>query len=59
MVSKNYDFFGPRTLAAAFARRTAPGLGYGLIWNKGPEAVVSAPVRASLFWGKPEDQVPL
>lgn len=44
---------------AALARRTAPGLGYGRCWNRGPDAVVSAPVLASLCLGKPLDQVPL
>ena len=29
-------------IAAAFARSTAPGDGYGRCWNNGPEAVVSA-----------------
>lgn len=43
----------------ALARRTAPGLGYGRCWNRGPEAVVSAPVFASLCLGKPLDQEPL
>lgn len=44
---------------AALARRTAPGLGYGRCWKRGPDAVVSAPVFASLCFGKPLDQVPL
>lgn len=44
---------------AALARRTAPGFGYGRCWKRGPEAVVSAPVFASLCFGKPLDQVPL
>ena len=29
-----------------FALSTAPGLGYGRCWNKGPDAVTSAPVLA-------------
>lgn len=44
---------------AALARRTAPGLGYGLCWNRGPAAVVSAPVFASLRLGSPLDHEPL
>lgn len=44
---------------AALARRTAPGLGYGLCWNRGPAAVVSAPVFASLRLGRPLDHEPL
>lgn len=44
---------------AALARRTAPGLGYGLCWNRGPAAVVSAPVLASLRLGRPLDHEPL
>lgn len=44
---------------AALARSTAPGLGYGRCWNRGPAAVVSAPVCASLRLGRPLDQVPL
>lgn len=42
-----------------FALSTAPGLGYGRIWNNGPLAVVSTPVFASPFLSKPVDHVPL
>ena len=42
-----------------FCLSTAPGLGYGLIWNKGPLAVVSTPVLASPFFSKPVVHVPL
>lgn len=42
-----------------FARSTAPGLGYGLIWNSGPLAVVSTPVLASPFLIRPVVHVPL
>ena len=42
-----------------FCLKTAPGLGYGLIWNKGPLAVVSTPVLASPFLSKPVVHVPL
>ncbi|MPC41512.1 hypothetical protein E2C01_035107 [Portunus trituberculatus] len=41
--------------AAALALSTAPGDGYGRIWNSGPLAVTSAPVRASFFCGSPDD----
>lgn len=41
------------------ARSTAPGLGYGLIWNSGPLAVVSTPVLASPFFINPVVHVPL
>lgn len=44
---------------AALARSTAPGLGYGRCWKRGPAAVVSAPVFASLRLGRPLDQEPL
>ena len=46
-------------LASALARSTAPGLGYGRCWKRGPAAVVSAPVLASLRLGSPVDHVPL
>ena len=42
-----------------FARNTAPGLGYGRCWNKGPEAVESTPVFASPERSRPADQPPL
>lgn len=45
--------------ASALALSTAPGLGYGRCWNRGPAAVVSAPVLASLRLGSPVDHVPL
>lgn len=45
-------------LASALARSTAPGLGYGRCWKRGPAAVVSAPVLASLRLGSPVDHVP-
>lgn len=47
------------TWFAALARSTAPGLGYGRCWNRGPAAVVSAPVFASLRLGRPLDHEPL
>lgn len=46
-------------LLALLALRTAPGLGYGLCWNKGPEAVESTPVLASPVLSSPADQPPL
>ncbi len=48
-----------RLVFSAFALRTAPGLGYGLCWNRGPAAVVSAPVFASFRLGRPVDHEPL
>jgi len=51
--------FSERGLLLALDRSTAPGLGYGRIWYRGPAAVVSAPVFASFFFPSPVDQVPL
>jgi len=42
-----------------FMRSTAPGLGYGRCWNKGPEAVTSAPVLAESHVSSPADHEPL
>lgn len=46
-------------LLALLARSTAPGLGYGLCWKSGPEAVESTPVLASPDRSRPADQPPL
>lgn len=46
-------------LLAWLRRRISPGLGYGLCWNNGPDAVVSAPVLASLPLSNPVDHEPL
>jgi len=40
-------------------RSTAPGLGYGLCWKRGPEAVTSAPVFAESRVSRPDDHDPL
>lgn len=47
-----------RDAASALARSTAPGLGYGRCWKRGPDAVVSAPVLASPFLWSPALQLP-
>lgn len=56
---KFYNFIINHSFELVLARKTAPGLGYGLIWNKGPLAVASTPDFASSPVAKPVDQLPL
>ncbi len=71
-VSKNYTGNEPNSVntlvswvcqlgsfCSLFIFKMAPGLGYGLIWNSGPVAVVSTPVLASPVCNRPVDHVPL
>ena len=49
----------PDSPSSLFILRMAPGLGYGLIWKRGPEAVTSTPVLASPCLSSPVDHFPL